>query len=58
MYQFYVLKKKELLYRVFLEESAILRKNVLQVKLHRFNKAYLHPNLSGYGDNGKIRFKE
>jgi len=54
MYQ----KKNELLYRVFLEESAILREKVLQVKLYRYNKAYLHPNLSGCGVNGTIRFKE
>jgi hypothetical protein len=48
----------KILYGVFLEESAILRKNVLQVKLYRYNQAYLHPNLKGYGDNGKISFKE
>jgi hypothetical protein len=46
------------LYRVFQEESAVLRKNVLYVKLHRYNQENLYPKLLRCCDNGEINFKE
>jgi len=38
------------LYRLFEEESSILRENVLEVKLHQFNQGYLYPKLNCYID--------
>jgi len=43
---------------MFQEESAVLRENVSDVKLHRYDQTYLHPKLNGYGDTCEIRCKE
>jgi len=45
-------------YRMFQEESAVLRENVSRVKLHRYDETYLHPMLNGYGDTWEIICKE
>ena len=45
-------------YWMFQEESAVLRENVSDVKLHRYDQTYLHPKLNGYGDTCEIRCKE
>ena len=38
-------REREYIYRTFQEESALLRKNFPQVKLHRYNQAYPYPKL-------------
>jgi len=46
------------LYRVFLEECAVRRDNVPEVKSYRYNIRYRYPKFNGYGDNGSVIFKE
>ena len=43
------------IYRVLQEESAILRKSVPQVNLHRYNQADPLPKFKPYGDNDSIK---
>jgi hypothetical protein len=43
--------KLSCIYRMFYEESAVLRENVPDINLHRYNQTYLHPQLNHYGDN-------
>ena len=39
------------------EECAILREDVPNVKIHRYNPKHLYPKLNGYGDNGQRSLK-
>ena len=41
------------IYRVFQEKFALLRKNVRYVNSHRYNQTYLYPKLNGYRDARK-----
>lgn len=46
------------LYRVFQEKFATFWYNVPKVKVRRYNKQHVNPNLNCYGKNEGRRFKE
>jgi len=45
------------IYKVSQEECARLREGVPYVKVYRYDRKHLCPNLNGYGDNGQRSLK-
>ena len=57
-YIFLMLESYDPIYSMCQDKSVIIRENVSDANLHRYNTAYLYPKSNGYGDYDVASFKE